>query len=118
MTWNCKMALPAGNNHEGTFLCQPDHRRVGKGNLYTRYSLIVMKDEVSLYGMRIPFLDEFYSDDDLYYELPHINKSVERSCLPKSNPVKTAMVHDSSSESSESSGGEFFDTVIPKKKQE
>ncbi|CAB4477776.1 hypothetical protein RhiirA1_464596 [Rhizophagus irregularis] len=91
---------------------------VGKGNLYTRYSLIVMKDEVSLYGMRIPFLDEFYSDDDLYYELPHINKSVERSCLPKSNPVKTAMVHDSSSESSESSGGEFFDTVIPKKKQE
>uniref|UniRef100_U9T0N9 Uncharacterized protein n=1 Tax=Rhizophagus irregularis (strain DAOM 181602 / DAOM 197198 / MUCL 43194) TaxID=747089 RepID=U9T0N9_RHIID len=80
--------------------------------------LIVMKDEVSLYGMRIPFLDEFYSDDDLYYELPHFNKSVERSCLPKSNPVKTAMVHDSSSESSESSGGEFFDTVIPKKKQE
>ncbi|CAB4380610.1 unnamed protein product [Rhizophagus irregularis] len=62
--------------------------------------------------------EEFYSDDDLYYELSRINKSVERSCLPKSNPMKTAMVHDSSSESSESSGGEFFDTVIPKKKQE
>jgi hypothetical protein len=55
--------------------------------------------------MRIPFLDDEFYSDDLYYELPRINKSVERSCLPKSNPVKTAMVHDSSSESSESSGG-------------
>ncbi|GES99083.1 hypothetical protein GLOIN_2v1779223 [Rhizophagus clarus] len=40
------------------------------------------RNEVSLYGMRIPFIDEdFYSDDDLYYEF---HKLSGRS-LPKSN---------------------------------
>ncbi|CAB4382098.1 unnamed protein product [Rhizophagus irregularis] len=59
------------------------------------------RNEVSLYGMRIPFIDE--SDDDLYYKFRKPGRS-----LPKRNPKEkmsegSRLEDDSLSESSKSS---------------
>ncbi|PKK63103.1 hypothetical protein RhiirC2_789381 [Rhizophagus irregularis] len=71
------------------------------------------RNEVSLYGMRIPFIDE--SDDDLYYKFRKPGRSLPKS-IPKEKEYESSSDSSLHEQNSESSEDEFSDTDIPKKK--